>query len=103
MHLRLPPSKSLYLSKHIYCSDMYDHNTPASRQIIFLHYPVAETWRRVWGADKNFGGPRFLNDVFWEKFTFSRQNFLVIDQIFQIFSFFSPTFPISPMLNVTFD
>src|SRR6218665_684333 len=39
---------------------------------------VAETWRRVWGDGKFFRGPRFLNDFF-----------LVIDQIFRIFSFFS--------------
>src|SRR6218665_184509 len=28
---------------------------------------AAETWRRVWGDEKIFRGPKFLNDVFWEK------------------------------------
>jgi len=28
---------------------------------------VAETWRRVLGGRKMFGGPRFLHDVFFGK------------------------------------
>src|SRR6218665_1276224 len=70
---------------------------------------VAETWRRVWGGRKIFSAnPRFLNDVFGEKFPFSRQNFLmtfflIIDQISQIFPFFSQIFPIFAMLDVIFD
>jgi len=28
---------------------------------------AAETWRRVWGDEKIFRGPKFLNDVFWGK------------------------------------
>src|SRR6218665_1923866 len=64
---------------------------------------VAETWRRVWWGRKNFRGPRFR-----EKFPFSRQKFLmtfflVVDQIFRIFPFFSQIFCILTMLNVVYD
>ena len=35
--------------------------------IIYIYYiyiyTVAETWRRVWGAENFFRGPRFLNDA----------------------------------------
>src|SRR6218665_2170047 len=50
--------------------------------------------RHIFSAD-----PRFLNDVFWGK----NFLFLVIDQIFQIFPFFSQIFPIFAMLNVISD
>ena len=61
---------------------------------------VAETWRRVWGGRKIFSAnPRFLNDVFWRKISifaaeFSDDLFFIIDQISQIFPFFSQIFPI---------
>src|SRR6218665_69 len=56
--------------------------------------------RKIFSAD-----PRFLNDVFGDKFPFLRQKFLmifflVIDQIFKIFPFFFQIFPILAMLNV---
>ena len=55
---------------------------------------MAETWRRVWGDGKLFREPRFLNDVFSEKISIftakiSDDLFLVIDQVFRIFPFFS--------------
>src|SRR6218665_3561998 len=62
---------------------------------LVLLAPVAETWRRVWGDRKIFRGPRFPNDVFLEKiyiiFTakISDDLFLVIDQVFRSFPFFS--------------
>jgi len=61
-----------------------------------------EQWRRP-GAEfgewkkKNFRGPKFLNDFFGKKFHFHGQHFwwpfLVIDQVFRIFPFFSQIFP----------
>src|SRR6218665_979239 len=62
-------------------------------------YPVAETWRRVWGDGQNFRGPRFLNDVlFGQKCPFSRQKFLMICFFshrpdFSDFPFLLPDFP----------
>ena len=68
---------------------------------------VAKTWRRVWGDGIIFRGPRFLNDVFSGKVPFSRPKFhfwwplfLVSDQDFRIFHFFSQIFRIFTMLNV---
>jgi len=60
---------------------------------------------------KIFRRPRFLNDVFFRKnlkFAFSRQKsimtfFLVIDQVFRIFPFFSHIFCVFTMLNVVYD
>src|SRR6218665_4071600 len=67
-------------------------------------------WRRPgaeFGGTENFSAdPRFLNDVFLEtNVHFRSKNFhlLVIDQIFQIFPFFSQILPIFAMLNVVFD
>src|SRR6218665_33074 len=62
---------------------------------------VAETWRRVWGYGQISRGPRFLNHSFFgKKVHFHGQNFddlfLVIDQVFRIFHFFT-------MLNVVYD
>src|SRR6218665_2938870 len=74
------------------------------------NHAVAETWRRVWGDGQIFHGPRFLNDGFFGKKVhfFHGKNFfddlfLVIDQIFRIFTFFSKIFRIFTMLNVAYD
>ena len=69
---------------------------------------MAETWRRVWGDGTNFRGPRFLNDGFSEKISvftakISDDLFLVIDQDFRIFPFFSQIFRIFTMLNIVYD
>ena len=60
-------------------------------------WPVAETRRRVWGDEKFFHGPRFPNYFFSEKISIftaeiSDDLFLVIDQVFRIFPFFSQIF-----------
>jgi len=34
-------------------------------RLINVMISVAETWRRVWGDEKIFRGPRFLNDAFF--------------------------------------
>src|SRR6218665_3517200 len=63
-------------------------------------------WRRPgaeFGGDGKISrGPRFLNDVFFGKNVhFHGQNFfLVIDQVFRIFSFFSHIIRIFTMFNV---
>ena len=72
-------------------------------------YPVAETWRRVWGMDKIFADQDFWMTFFSDKnFHFHGKNFwwfvfLVIDQVFRIFPFFYLIFRILTMLNVVYD
>ena len=78
-------------------------------RLFHLLFAVAETWRRVWGGGKFFRRTfNFSMTLFWEKFPFSQQkflmtSFLVIDQISQIFPFFSQILPVFAMLNVIFD
>ena len=60
------------------------------------------------GDGKFFRGPRFLNEVFFGKISIfiakiSDDLFLVIDQVFRIFPFFSQIFRIFTMLNVIYD
>jgi len=61
------------------------------------------------GGRKIFHGPRFWTTVFSEKMSIiftakiSDDLFLVIDQVFRIFPFFSQIFRIFTMLNVVYD
>src|SRR6218665_1513345 len=75
------------------------------RPLILIVSPVAETWRRVWGHGKFFGGPRFLN--FREKNPFSRQKFLMTffshRRGFSDFPYLYQIFRVFTMLNVVYD
>src|SRR6218665_273315 len=88
--------------RYIICIDYPDYSRDP--------WPVAETWRRVWGTDIFFRGRRFLSDCFSEKISIFTANISydlcfshVIDQVFWIFTFFSQIFPIFTMLNVVYD
>jgi len=41
--------------------------TPHKNFLLILKYAVAETWRRVWGSEKFFRRPKFLDDDFFGK------------------------------------
>jgi len=72
---------------------------------------VAETWRRVWGGQKfcsqsKISERRFFlkkMSVFTDKISYDLFYFLVIDQVFRIFPFFSQIFRIFAVLNVVYD
>ena len=59
-------------------------NDPDSASASLFARAVAETWRRVWWDGNFFRGPRFPILI----------SFLVIDQVFRIFSFFYKIFRI---------
>src|SRR6218665_65532 len=75
---------SLSLSRYVYVSVCLSVSVSIClcfkwpKSNIAILYPVAETWRRVWGDGKFFRGPRFLNYVFFrKKFPFSPRKFLM--------------------------
>src|SRR6218665_74402 len=62
----------------------------------------AETWRRIWGANKNFRGP-ISGKISIFRVKISDDLFLVIDFVLRIFPFFSHIFRMFTMLNVVYD
>src|SRR6218665_94370 len=76
---------------------------------IFVHHctfcaslPWAETWRRIWGTQKNFRGP-ISGKISIFRVKISDDLFLVIDLVLRIYPFFSHIFRMFTMLNVVYD